>query len=203
MPPHARDTRFPIGRIKKIMQQDEDVGVVLSLVSLLCVFLSRTDLAQTSPFQLKNSNPSQVGKIAKATPVLVSKCLELLIGIACPLEFFFFSLNYIQLIYFGRQSGELVEKASAATMAKSSSTVSVMHLREAVAREKTFDFLQASTCPVSIGRTRRVAERVRRTSAQSGRTRAQNHRAGRQHQRTELVCRTGAQGGRTGALQGA
>ena len=33
-------------------------------------------------------------------------------------------------------------KASAATLAKNSCTVSVLHLREAVAKEKTFDFLQ-------------------------------------------------------------
>jgi uncharacterized membrane protein (Fun14 family) len=38
--------------------------------------------------------------------------------------------------------GELVGKASAATLAKNSCTVSVLHLREAVAKEKTFDFLQ-------------------------------------------------------------
>ena len=41
-------------------------------------------------------------------------------------------------------SGELVGKASAATLAKNSCTVSVLHLREAVAKEKTFDFLQES-----------------------------------------------------------
>ena len=29
MPPWTRDTRFPIGRIKKIMQQDEEVAFEL------------------------------------------------------------------------------------------------------------------------------------------------------------------------------
>ncbi len=37
---------------------------------------------------------------------------------------------------------ELVGKASAATLAKNSSTLSVLHLREAVSKEKMFDFLQ-------------------------------------------------------------
>ncbi|EKX51405.1 hypothetical protein GUITHDRAFT_62423, partial [Guillardia theta CCMP2712] len=69
-------------RIKRIMQQDEEVG-----------------------------------KISKAAPVLVSKCLELLIG-------------------------DLVNKASQVTRSKNASTVNVNHLREAVAKESTFDFLQ-------------------------------------------------------------
>ena len=46
-------------------------------------------------------------------------------------------------------TGELVGKASAATLAKNSCTVSVLHLREAVAKEKTFDFLQVNWLPIS------------------------------------------------------
>ncbi len=47
-------------------------------------------------------------------------------------------------------TGELVGKASAATLAKNSCTVSVMHLREAVAKEKTFDFLQVDWLPIHL-----------------------------------------------------
>ena len=59
----------------------------------------------------------EVGKVAKAAPVLVSKSLELLIGL-------------------------VVKKASNVARAKQQSTVAVKHLQQAVAGEDTFDFLQ-------------------------------------------------------------
>jgi hypothetical protein len=59
----------------------------------------------------------EVGKVAKATPVLISKCLELLIN-------------------------DLVKSASKVCKSKNAATVNVNHLREAVAKESTFDFLQ-------------------------------------------------------------
>jgi histone H3/H4 len=58
-----------------------------------------------------------VGKVAKAAPVLISKCLELLIG-------------------------DLIKSASKICKSKNAATVNVNHLREAVAKENTFDFLQ-------------------------------------------------------------
>ena len=59
----------------------------------------------------------EVGKVAKAAPVLISKCLEMLIG-------------------------DLVKSASKVCKSKNAATVNVNHLREAVAKEQTFDFLQ-------------------------------------------------------------
>eukprot|EP00898_Chlorokybus_atmophyticus_P007696 jgi/Chlat1/7928/Chrsp68S07363 len=76
------DTRFPAARIKKIMQQDEDVG-----------------------------------KIAMATPVLVSKGLELFLQHLC-------------------------DKALAVTVARHSRTMSSSHLKACIQAEKQFDFLQ-------------------------------------------------------------
>ena len=58
-----------------------------------------------------------MGKVAKTAPVLISKCLELLIN-------------------------DLVKSASKVCKSKNAATVNVNHLREAVAKEKTFDFLQ-------------------------------------------------------------
>jgi hypothetical protein len=75
MPPWTRDTRFPIGRIKKIMQQDEEVFACVTIQTTTTFStLHQRNLKNVSIFE------TQVGKIAKATPVLVSKCLELLIG---------------------------------------------------------------------------------------------------------------------------
>jgi hypothetical protein len=59
----------------------------------------------------------EVGKVAKAAPVLISKCLELLIN-------------------------DLVKSASKVCKSKNAATVNINHLREAVAKESTFDFLQ-------------------------------------------------------------
>ena len=59
----------------------------------------------------------EVGKVAKAAPVLISKCLELLIH-------------------------DLVKSASKVCKSKNAATVNVNHLREAVSKENTFDFLQ-------------------------------------------------------------
>ena len=55
--------------------------------------------------------------MAKAAPVLISKCLELLIG-------------------------DLMKSAGKVCKAKNAATINVNHLREAVAKENTFDFLQ-------------------------------------------------------------
>lgn len=66
----------------------------------------------------------EVGKVSKTAPVLISKCLELLIQ-------------------------DLVKSASKVCKSKGAATVNVNHLREAVAKESTFDFLQEvrqSTC---------------------------------------------------------
>ena len=59
----------------------------------------------------------EVGKVSKTAPVLISKCLELLIQ-------------------------DLVKSASKVCKSKGAATVNVNHLREAVAKESTFDFLQ-------------------------------------------------------------
>ena len=76
----------------------------------------------------------EVGKVAKAAPVLLSKALELLIG-------------------------DLIKSASKVCKSKNAATVNVNHLREAVAKESTFDFLQevcthtpsACTCERRVG----------------------------------------------------
>ena len=62
--------------------------------------------------------------MAKAAPVLISKCLEMLIG-------------------------DLVKSASKVCKSKNAATVNVNHLREAVAKEQTFDFLQEVLAPAS------------------------------------------------------
>ncbi|KAF7502899.1 hypothetical protein GJ744_004937 [Endocarpon pusillum] len=75
-------TKFPVARIKRIMQADEDVG-----------------------------------KVAQATPTAVSKALELFM-IA------------------------LVTKAAAEARDRSSKRVTAAHLKQAVIKDQTFDFLQ-------------------------------------------------------------
>ncbi|KAI9723339.1 MAG: hypothetical protein M1812_001223 [Candelaria pacifica] len=74
-------TKFPVARIKRIMQADEDVG-----------------------------------KVAQVTPVVVSKALELfMISLVC--------------------------KASEAANERSSKRVTATHLKQAIAKDKQFDFL--------------------------------------------------------------
>ncbi|KAI9797940.1 MAG: hypothetical protein M1835_005777 [Candelina submexicana] len=75
-------TKFPVARIKRIMQADEDVG-----------------------------------KVAQVTPVVVSKALELfMISLVC--------------------------KASQAASERSSKRVTAAHLKQAIAKDKRFDFLE-------------------------------------------------------------
>lgn len=138
MPPkRPRETCFPTGRIKKIMQQDEvcawpaDRLEFHRLCSAFCECCARLvrrgagclrfsgrrrDLRDLCAFGWQ-----EVGKVAKAAPVLISKCLELLIN-------------------------DLVKSASKICKSKNAATVNVNHLREAVAKEKTFDFLQEVRC---------------------------------------------------------
>lgn len=80
-----------------------------------------------------NVSRQEVGKVAKAAPVLISKALELLIG-------------------------DLVQSASKVCKSKNAATVNVNHLREAVAKENTFDFLQE----VSSMRARQVVPKASR-----------------------------------------
>eukprot|EP00742_Colponemidia_sp_Colp-10_P006823 GILJ01007310.1.p1 GENE.GILJ01007310.1~~GILJ01007310.1.p1 ORF type:complete len:259 (+),score=41.69 GILJ01007310.1:45-779(+) len=76
------NSRFPMARVKKIMQSDEDVG-----------------------------------KIATATPVLISRALEL----------------FMQ---------ELIEKTADVTQARKSKTVSATHLKQCIRMHERFDFLK-------------------------------------------------------------
>ncbi|KAF8321281.1 histone-fold-containing protein [Clavulina sp. PMI_390] len=78
----AKATRFPVARIKKIMQKDEDVG-----------------------------------KVAQATPVLISKALELFMA-------------------------ELATKAGQKASDAGSRKVEPWHLKEVVATDPIFDFLK-------------------------------------------------------------
>ncbi|EGC35602.1 hypothetical protein DICPUDRAFT_33173 [Dictyostelium purpureum] len=74
-------TKFPMARIKKIMQKDEEVG-----------------------------------KIAAATPILISQCLELFMS-------------------------DLVNKTCKITQSKNGKVMSVNHLKFCIKQESTFDFL--------------------------------------------------------------
>eukprot|EP01111_Echinosteliopsis_oligospora_P001942 TRINITY_DN1282_c3_g1_i1.p1 TRINITY_DN1282_c3_g1~~TRINITY_DN1282_c3_g1_i1.p1 ORF type:complete len:110 (-),score=15.21 TRINITY_DN1282_c3_g1_i1:631-960(-) len=75
-------TKFPMARIKKIMQKDEEVG-----------------------------------KIALATPILISKCLELFLS-------------------------NLLDKTSVITKSRNAKVMSVSHLKQCITSESTFDFLK-------------------------------------------------------------
>ncbi|KAF9072426.1 histone-fold-containing protein, partial [Rhodocollybia butyracea] len=77
-----KQTKFPVARIKKIMQKDDDVG-----------------------------------KVAQATPVVISKALELFLAL-------------------------LVEKSGDVTIARGSKKVEAYHLKHAVETTDTFDFLK-------------------------------------------------------------
>jgi len=75
-------TRFPVARIKKIMQKDDEVG-----------------------------------KIAQATPVLISKCIELFMS-------------------------DLVEKSCNVARSKKSRILNVSHMKQCVREEPEYDFLR-------------------------------------------------------------
>ncbi|EJD00356.1 histone-fold-containing protein [Fomitiporia mediterranea MF3/22] len=77
-----KQTKFPVARIKKIMQKDEEVG-----------------------------------KVAQATPVVISKALELFLGM-------------------------LVEEAAKVTMERNSKRVESYHLKHAIERTDMLDFLK-------------------------------------------------------------
>ncbi|KIK63083.1 hypothetical protein GYMLUDRAFT_41395 [Collybiopsis luxurians FD-317 M1] len=77
-----KQTKFPVARIKKIMQKDDDVG-----------------------------------KVAQATPVVISKALELFLAL-------------------------IVEKAGDVTIERGSRKVEAYHLKHAVETTDTFDFLK-------------------------------------------------------------
>ncbi|PPQ99825.1 hypothetical protein CVT24_009619 [Panaeolus cyanescens] len=77
-----KQTKFPVARIKKIMQKDEEVG-----------------------------------KVAQATPVVISKALELFLGL-------------------------IIEKSSDVTTERGSKKVEVYHLKHAVETTEMLDFLK-------------------------------------------------------------
>ncbi|KAK7036721.1 hypothetical protein VNI00_011386 [Paramarasmius palmivorus] len=77
-----KQTKFPVARIKKIMQKDEDVG-----------------------------------KVAQATPIVISKALELFLAL-------------------------IVEEASKVTTERGSKKVEAYHLKHAVETTEMFDFLK-------------------------------------------------------------
>ncbi|KAF9267205.1 histone-fold-containing protein [Marasmius fiardii PR-910] len=77
-----KQTKFPVARIKKIMQKDEDVG-----------------------------------KVAQATPIVISKALELFLAL-------------------------IVEEASKVTIERGSKKVEAYHLKHAVETTEMFDFLK-------------------------------------------------------------
>ncbi|KAK7469332.1 hypothetical protein VKT23_003813 [Stygiomarasmius scandens] len=77
-----KQTKFPVARIKKIMQKDEDVG-----------------------------------KVAQATPIVISKALELFLA-------------------------ALVEEAGKVTTERGSKKVEAYHLKHAVETTEMFDFLK-------------------------------------------------------------
>ncbi|KAK1222263.1 hypothetical protein PQX77_014896 [Marasmius sp. AFHP31] len=77
-----KQTKFPVARIKKIMQKDEDVG-----------------------------------KVAQATPIVISKALELFLAL-------------------------IVEEASKVTVERGSKKVEAYHLKHAVETTEMFDFLK-------------------------------------------------------------
>ncbi|KAJ4490717.1 histone-fold-containing protein [Lentinula aciculospora] len=77
-----KQTKFPVARIKKIMQKDDDVG-----------------------------------KVAQATPIVISKALEMFLAL-------------------------IVEKAGEVTSERGSKKVEAYHLKHAVETIETFDFLK-------------------------------------------------------------
>ncbi|KAH8109070.1 histone-fold-containing protein [Phellopilus nigrolimitatus] len=77
-----KQTKFPVARIKKIMQKDEEVG-----------------------------------KVAQATPVVISKALELFLGM-------------------------LVDEAANVTLERNSKRVEAYHLKHAIERTDMLDFLK-------------------------------------------------------------
>ncbi|KAJ3762433.1 histone-fold-containing protein [Lentinula raphanica] len=77
-----KQTKFPVARIKKIMQKDDDVG-----------------------------------KVAQATPIVISKALEMFLAL-------------------------IVEKAGEVTLERGSRKVEAYHLKHAVETIDTFDFLR-------------------------------------------------------------
>ncbi|KAJ3919545.1 histone-fold-containing protein [Lentinula edodes] len=77
-----KQTKFPVARIKKIMQKDDDVG-----------------------------------KVAQATPIVISKALEMFLAL-------------------------IVEKAGEVTLERGSKKVEAYHLKHAVETIDTFDFLR-------------------------------------------------------------
>jgi len=81
-------TKFPVARIKKIMQKDDEVG-----------------------------------KVAQATPILISKSLELFMG-------------------------TLVEEMSKVTQERNAKRVEVWHLKAAIERTEMLDFLKEIVEPI-------------------------------------------------------
>ncbi|EJD38365.1 histone-fold-containing protein [Auricularia subglabra TFB-10046 SS5] len=77
-----KQTKFPVARIKRIMQKDEEVG-----------------------------------KVAQATPVVISKALELFLA-------------------------RLVDEAHKVTVERSARRVEPYHLKQAIARTEILDFLK-------------------------------------------------------------
>ncbi|PAV14925.1 histone-fold-containing [Pyrrhoderma noxium] len=77
-----KQTKFPVARIKKIMQKDEEVG-----------------------------------KVAQATPVVISKALELFLGM-------------------------IVDEAAKVTLERNSKRVEAYHLKHAIDRTDMLDFLK-------------------------------------------------------------
>ncbi|KAH7287342.1 hypothetical protein KP509_32G050600 [Ceratopteris richardii] len=101
------DTRFPVGRIKKIMQADEEVG-----------------------------------KIAMATPILISKALE----------------RFLQ---------DLCDRTYEVTLKRGAKTISSTHLKECVHTHSMFDFLKETVSHVRDlqGRGNGCENTVRRRKA--------------------------------------
>ncbi|CEL57116.1 DNA polymerase epsilon subunit C OS=Schizosaccharomyces pombe (strain 972 / ATCC 24843) GN=dpb3 PE=1 SV=1 [Rhizoctonia solani AG-1 IB] len=83
-----KQTRFPVARIKKIMQKDDEVG-----------------------------------KVAQATPIVISKALELFMA-------------------------DLVQEASNITIQRGAKRLEAYHLKHAIETIDTFDFLREIVAPV-------------------------------------------------------
>ena len=83
-----KQTRFPVARIKKIMQKDDEVG-----------------------------------KVAQATPIVISKALELFMA-------------------------DLVQEASNITIQRGAKRLESYHLKHAIETIDTFDFLREIVAPV-------------------------------------------------------
>lgn len=83
-----KQTRFPVARIKKIMQKDDEVG-----------------------------------KVAQATPIVISKALELFMA-------------------------DLVQEGSNITIQRGAKRLEAYHLKHAIETTDTFDFLREIVAPV-------------------------------------------------------